>query len=133
MSLAIVTGGSRGIGAAIVKKLAAEGYDVVINCVSNVAKAEAVAKDQTKDMNNGVVKFNFKHILSHVVFKAQTEYDNMDSVETYPSLPAQQYGPWSAQPLQDTFRLLFHQKASAHRCDRRGAIRGAPYRPAPSG
>lgn len=30
-----------------------------------------------KDKNNGVVKFNFKHILSQVVFKAKTEYDNM--------------------------------------------------------
>ena len=37
----------------------------------------AMAKDRTKDMNNGVVKFNFKHILSQVVFKAKTEYDNM--------------------------------------------------------
>ena len=37
----------------------------------------AMAKDQTKDMNNGVVKFNFKHILSQVVFKAKTQYDNM--------------------------------------------------------
>jgi len=37
----------------------------------------AIAKDRTKDMNNGVVKFNFKHILSQVVFKAKTEYDNM--------------------------------------------------------
>ena len=37
----------------------------------------AMAKGQTKDSNNGVVKFNFKHILSQVVFKAKTEYDNM--------------------------------------------------------
>ena len=37
----------------------------------------AMAKGQTKDMNNGIVKFNFKHILSQVVFKAKTEYDNM--------------------------------------------------------
>ena len=37
----------------------------------------AIAKGQTKDMNNGIVKFNFKHILSQVVFKAKTEYDNM--------------------------------------------------------
>lgn len=37
----------------------------------------AMAKGQTKDSNNGVVKFNFKHILSQVVFKAKTEYENM--------------------------------------------------------
>lgn len=37
----------------------------------------ARAKGQTKDMNNGIVKFNFKHILSQVVFKAKTQYDNM--------------------------------------------------------
>lgn len=37
----------------------------------------AIAKGQEKDMNNGIVKFNFKHILSQVVFKAKTEYDNM--------------------------------------------------------
>lgn len=37
----------------------------------------AMAKDRTKDMNNGIVKFNFKHILSQVVFKAKTQYDNM--------------------------------------------------------
>ena len=37
----------------------------------------AMAKGQTKDMNNGIVKFNFKHILSQVVFKAKTQYANM--------------------------------------------------------
>ena len=34
----------------------------------------AIAKGQTKATNNGVVKFNFKHILSQVVFKAKTQY-----------------------------------------------------------
>lgn len=44
MGIAIVTGGSRGIGAAISEKLAAEGHDIVINCASSVEKAEEVAE-----------------------------------------------------------------------------------------
>ena len=39
---AIVTGGSRGIGAAVAKKLAALGADVAVLCAGNVAAAEAV-------------------------------------------------------------------------------------------
>ena len=35
----IVTGGSRGIGAAISKKFASEGYNVVINYVNNDERA----------------------------------------------------------------------------------------------
>ena len=41
--IAVVTGGSRGIGAATAKLLAAEGYDVAINYRSRQAAAEAVA------------------------------------------------------------------------------------------
>ena len=44
-----------------------ENYDVMY----------AIAKGHTKDSNNGKVKFKFKHILSQVVFKAKTQYDNM--------------------------------------------------------
>lgn len=46
--VAIVTGSSRGIGAAIVLKLASFGADVVINYVASEARAEAVAADARK-------------------------------------------------------------------------------------
>ena len=79
-----------------------ENYDVMY----------AMAKDRTKDMNNGVVKFNFKHILSQVVFKAKTEYDNMqvdiDMIKIHNikfagafTLPAtaEETGSWSSSDL----------------------------------
>lgn len=44
--------------------------------VTNTDVMYAVAKNQTHGTNNGIVKFNFKHILSQVVFKAKTQYDN---------------------------------------------------------
>ncbi|KAH8898573.1 short chain dehydrogenase [Thozetella sp. PMI_491] len=43
--LALVTGGSGGLGASCVKGLAREGCDVAIHCASNVAKAEALAAE----------------------------------------------------------------------------------------
>jgi NAD(P)-dependent dehydrogenase (short-subunit alcohol dehydrogenase family) len=43
--LLLVTGGSRGIGAAVCRKAAAQGYDLLINYRSDKAAAEAVAAD----------------------------------------------------------------------------------------
>lgn len=54
--LAIITGASRGIGAAIAKKLAQGGMDVVLNCRSNTEKADAVAEECRAFGVNAVVK-----------------------------------------------------------------------------
>ena len=87
-------------------------YGSGINAHENYDVMYAIAKGQTKDKNNGVVKFNFKHILSQVVFKAKTEYDNMqvdiDMIKIHNikfagafTLPAtaEETGNWSSSDL----------------------------------
>ena len=47
MKIALVTGGSRGIGKAVCLKLASEGYHVIINYVSNDEAARATLEQIT--------------------------------------------------------------------------------------
>lgn len=53
MKYALVTGGSRGIGKAICKELAADGMYVLINYRSNTAEAENTLRDIKKQGGNG--------------------------------------------------------------------------------
>lgn len=59
MKYALVTGGSRGIGRAICVKLAAQGYHVLINYVSNQAKAEeTLALTKEAGTEGELIKFD---------------------------------------------------------------------------
>ena len=63
MKYALVTGGSRGIGRAICVKLASQGYHVLINYVSNQAKAEetlALTKEAGKE--GEIIKFDVANL-----------------------------------------------------------------------
>ncbi|WP_436757462.1 SDR family oxidoreductase [Streptosporangium sp. V21-05] len=52
--VAVVTGGSRGIGRQVVERLASEGYAVVVNYASNDTEGQAAAKEATAAGGQGL-------------------------------------------------------------------------------
>lgn len=59
MKYALVTGGSRGIGAAIAKKIAKQGYHVIVNYVSNENAANEVVKEiEGEGGSASILQFN---------------------------------------------------------------------------
>jgi len=79
--VAIVTGGSRGIGAAICEKLAQEGTQVVVNYVKNAKAAETVVKEIREKRGNA---FSFCCDVSdfsqvkHMMQKTLEKYGRID-------------------------------------------------------
>ena len=53
-AVAIITGGSRGVGAATAKLLSSNGWNVVITCSSSIDDANAIADACSNNISEGV-------------------------------------------------------------------------------
>lgn len=81
--VAIVTGGSRGIGRQTVSRLAADGYAVVVGCAGNQDEAEAAVKEA---VNGGVRAIAVRadvadeHAVAPLFDAAEAEFGGVDVV-----------------------------------------------------
>jgi 3-oxoacyl-[acyl-carrier protein] reductase len=77
---AFVTGGSRGIGAGIVKRLAAEGANVIFTYVNSAEKAEALVKElEGYGVKAKAIKANTGSTEEiNAAFEAAAEFGNID-------------------------------------------------------
>jgi 3-oxoacyl-[acyl-carrier protein] reductase len=94
--VALVTGGSRGIGAAIVKRLAAEGADVAFTYVSSAEKAQAVLKEVEAAGVRGLVLHadnENPEALTAAVDKAAAHFGRIDIL-------VNSAGIWDAKPFE---------------------------------
>lgn len=78
---AIVTGASRGIGKAIATKLASEGYNLILNCKTNIAALEKLASDLSEEY--GIICRTVDgdiglHSTAVLIKKAAQSFDSVD-------------------------------------------------------
>ena len=80
MKYALVTGGSRGIGRAVCVKLASLGYHVLINYVSNEAKAlETLEMTKNAGTEGEIIKFNVADLEETTSAIEKWQSDNKDA------------------------------------------------------
>jgi 3-oxoacyl-[acyl-carrier protein] reductase len=81
--VAIVTGGSRGIGRAVVSRLARDGFDVVVNYAGNRDEAQAAADEVTAAGRRALVvqaDVADEHAVAAMFDEAETELGGVDVV-----------------------------------------------------
>ena len=80
MKYALVTGGSRGIGRAICQRLALSGYHVLINYVSNEAKAlETLELTKQAGVEGEIIKFDVANLEETTAALEKWQSDNKDA------------------------------------------------------
>lgn len=79
--VALVTGGSRGIGRAVALKLARQGVRVVVNALSRAAEAEEVVAQIRAEGGQGLVALADVSVAEEVARLVQTALDNYGRVD----------------------------------------------------
>jgi len=104
--VAIVTGASKGIGAAIAKALAAEGASVVVNYSSSKAEAEKVAKDIASDGGNAIaVQANLskREEIERLFAESKNKFGRLDIL-------VNNAGMYEFGPLENVTEESFHKQ-----------------------
>jgi 3-oxoacyl-[acyl-carrier protein] reductase len=104
--VAVVTGASKGIGAAIAKSLAAEGASVVVNYASSKPGADAVVAAITGAGGNAIA------VAGDVSKKAEAQGIIAAAVKAYNRLDilVNNSGVYAFSPLEDITEEAFHQQ-----------------------
>lgn len=80
--VALITGGSRGIGKAISKKFAQNGYDLIINYKENTDRAEEIKKELEKNYNVDVMlakaDLGFEDEINNMISDIYNKYSKID-------------------------------------------------------
>jgi len=103
--VAVVTGASKGIGAAIAKALAAEGASVVVNYASSKAGAETIIADITRDGGKAVAAGGdvaTRAGAKGVIDAAIRQYGRLDVL-------VNNSGVYEFAPLEDVSEEQFHR------------------------
>ena len=115
---ALITGASRGIGAAAAKRLARAGAAVVVNYYQNKEAAVAVLRDIEKDGGRGVVlqaDVRRQDQVQAMVSAAQDKFSSIDVLVNNAYFPFQ-VGPLHELPWEKLHEAVEHELSAFHFC-----------------